>query len=332
MAEIETNSLSKELALVLQNPANFYEEVMNRSDPRVANWLWMSSPLPTILLIILYLLIVRYGTKFMENRPPVELKPVLLVFNTAIVALYVYLCKEYIEGMIEAKYNPICQPIEYSESPAQMRIAKALWWYYFSKFIEFFDTFFFILRKKNNQVTFLHVYHHASMFFLWWIGIKWVAGGLSTMGALLNSIVHVIMYSYYALSALGPAMRKYLWWKKHITHLQLLQFTLAIIHSVHALYIDCNFPKWMQYTLIGYATSFIFLFTNFYIHAYLKRKGKRSGSEGGGEGSKGSSASTTATFTASTNKAKAGKSTKPQSPSASSNGFVPQSTRARKEE
>ena len=36
---------------------------------------------------------------------------------------------------------------------------------------------FFILRKKNDQVTFLHVYHHASMFFLWWIGVKWVAGG-----------------------------------------------------------------------------------------------------------------------------------------------------------
>ena len=37
---------------------------------------------------------------------------------------------------------------------------------------------FFILRKKDNQVTFLHVYHHSSMFFLWWIGVKWAAGGL----------------------------------------------------------------------------------------------------------------------------------------------------------
>jgi len=39
------------------------------------------------------------------------------------------------------------------------------------------DTLFFIVRKKNNQVSFLHVYHHASMFPLWWIGVKWVAGG-----------------------------------------------------------------------------------------------------------------------------------------------------------
>lgn len=40
-----------------------------------------------------------------------------------------------------------------------------------------FAQVFFMLRKKDKQVTFLHVYHHASMFFLWWIGIKWVAGG-----------------------------------------------------------------------------------------------------------------------------------------------------------
>lgn len=237
----------------------------------------MQSPIPTISLILLYLLFVRYAPRFMKDRPAFEMKTFLFFFNTAIVILYIYLTREYITGMIEAKYNWICQPMEYSYDPVQMKIAKALWWYYFSKFIEFFDTIFFILRKKNSQVTFLHVYHHASMFFLWWIGIKWVAGGQSVLGALINSIVHVVMYSYYALSCLGPRVQKYLWWKKHITHLQLLQFSLAIIHAVHSLYIDCNFPKWMHYTLIGYAFSFICLFTNFYIQTYIKKGGRKRG-------------------------------------------------------
>ena len=44
----------------------------------------------------------------------------------------------------------------------------------------------------------------------------------AVLGALINSIVHVVMYSYYALSCLGPRVQKYLWWKKHITHLQLV--------------------------------------------------------------------------------------------------------------
>ena len=36
---------------------------------------------------------------------------------------------------------------------------------------------FFILRKKNNQLTFLHIYHHGTMIFNWWAGVKYVAGG-----------------------------------------------------------------------------------------------------------------------------------------------------------
>lgn len=36
---------------------------------------------------------------------------------------------------------------------------------------------FFILRKKNNQLTFLHTYHHATMIFNTWAGVKYVPGG-----------------------------------------------------------------------------------------------------------------------------------------------------------
>jgi len=30
------------------------------------------------------------------------------------------------------------------------------------------------------------------------------------------------MYAYYLLSAMGPAVQKYLWWKKYITILQIV--------------------------------------------------------------------------------------------------------------
>ncbi|KAG0445655.1 hypothetical protein HPB47_011548, partial [Ixodes persulcatus] len=101
-------------------------------------------------------------------------------------------------------------------------IARALWWYYMSKLIELMDTVFFVLRKKDNQLTYLHVYHHSTMFFFWWIGIRWVAGGSAAPGPSINSLVHVLMYSYYGLTALGPAVQKYLWWKKHLTLIQLV--------------------------------------------------------------------------------------------------------------
>lgn len=48
------------------------------------------------------------------------------------------------------------------------------------------------------------------------------SGGLGTFHALLNCCVHVVMYTYYALSAMGPAYQKYLWWKKYMTTIQLV--------------------------------------------------------------------------------------------------------------
>jgi len=47
------------------------------------------------------------------------------------------------------------------------------------------------------------------------------AAFLSLMG---NSLVHIIMYSYYMMSAMGPTLQPYLWWKKYITQLQLVRF------------------------------------------------------------------------------------------------------------
>lgn len=40
----------------------------------------------------------------------------------------------------------------------------------------------------------------------------------------LNSLVHVVMYFYYFLAALGPKYQKYLWWKKYMTWIQLVRF------------------------------------------------------------------------------------------------------------
>jgi len=33
-------------------------------------------------------------------------------------------------------------------------------------------------------------------------------------GPMLNCFIHTLMYAYYMLSAFGPHMQKYLWWKK----------------------------------------------------------------------------------------------------------------------
>lgn len=74
-------------------------------DPRVKDWLWMQSPIPTISLIFLYLLFVHFAPRFMKDRPPFEMKTFLFFFNAAIVILYIYLTREVSHFHIAQYYS-----------------------------------------------------------------------------------------------------------------------------------------------------------------------------------------------------------------------------------
>jgi len=103
---------------------------------------------------------------------------------------------------------------------------------------------------------------------LWWVGVKFIPGGEAFFSSTLNSCVHVLMYTYYLLSAIGPSMQRYLWWKKYMTSLQLLQFWTVMLKTIYALNYPCGFPLEYGYVLIGYMVSHILLFSNFYYKTY----------------------------------------------------------------
>jgi len=253
-----------------------YEWALANADPRVKDWPLMDAYWPTWVLVGIYLFCVNRGMHLMQHRKPLELRWTLLMYNAGLVCLNWHIFSELLICSIQRNYSLTCQPVDYSDNVHEMRIAKALWWYYFSKCLEFMDTIFFVVRKKNSQVSFLHVYHHASMFPIWWIGVKWVAGGQSFFGALMNSFIHVIMYTYYGISVMGPEYQKYLWWKRYLTKLQLVQFVTGMFHAAQGLYWGCNFPQWMQLALIAYGGSILGLFLNFYHHAYVRPVPRRS--------------------------------------------------------
>ncbi|XP_035245569.1 elongation of very long chain fatty acids protein 7-like [Anguilla anguilla] len=252
-----------------------YDEWLKEADPRTEDWFLMSSPLPQTIIIAAYIYFVTsLGPKWMENRKPFHLKEVMIVYNFSIVAFSIYMCYEFLMSGWATGYSFRCDLVDYSRSPQAVRMAWTCWLYYFSKFIEMLDTVFFVLRKKNSQVSFLHVYHHSIMPFTWWFGVKFAAGGLGTFHALLNCVVHVIMYSYYAMSALGPAYQKYLWWKKYMTTIQLVQFILVTLHIAQFFFMeDCHYQHPVFLYIIGlYGMVFLFLFLNFWYHAYTKGK------------------------------------------------------------
>lgn len=116
--------------------------------------------------------------------------------------------------------------------------------YWLTKFADLFDTFFFALRKKNSHISFLHLYHHISVPILGWIIFKFNAQmPIAYFFILLNGIVHIIMYSYYALSSFGPQIQRYLWWKRYITQLQLFQFIIFGVYALVLIFKQVNYPK-----------------------------------------------------------------------------------------
>ncbi|XP_046741586.1 elongation of very long chain fatty acids protein AAEL008004-like [Diprion similis] len=258
---------------VVRMVVDAYRDLMdNKSDPRVNGWFMMSGPMPTALICITYAYCVKVlGPKLMENRKPMKLRKVLIFYNLFQVIFSYWLFKESLVAGWGGHYSFRCQPVDYSNNTLALRMAHACWWYYISKFTEFFDTIFFVLRKKNEQVSTLHVIHHGIMPMSVWFGLKFTPGGHSTFFGLLNTFVHIVMYSYYLLAALGPHMQPYLWWKKYLTTLQMVQFVLVMVHAFQLLFIQCNYPKAFVWWIGMHAVLFYFLFRDFYQQAYVKK-------------------------------------------------------------
>ncbi|CAM1321692.1 ELOVL7 (predicted) [Pycnogonum litorale] len=254
----------------------WYKDTMSRGDPRTENWLLAASPFPTFFLCLLYVYTVKVaGPAFMKHRQPFQLRKILVIYNFIMVLLSCWLF--FMLGYYGwfGTYNWICQPVDYSENPDAVAMAAISWWYFISKFVEFADTMFFVLRKKNNQLTLLHVVHHGMMPMSCWFGIKFAPDGQSSFFGFINSFVHILMYTYYGLSAVGPHMQKYLWWKKYMTTIQMVQFVIIFVHSFQPLFTDCDYPHFFVYWIGSHGVLFFLLFCDYWRKAYSTSKSSR---------------------------------------------------------
>ncbi|XP_012942167.1 elongation of very long chain fatty acids protein 7 [Aplysia californica] len=254
----------------VESAVSLYDDLMDKGDPRTEDWLFISTPLPAITMMLTYILVSLIGPHVMKDRKPLNLGHLLTAYNFLLVGMSSYMTYEFFMSAYLAGYSVGCQNVDYSNSPLALRMASVCWVYYISKYIETADTVFFILRKKFNQITFLHVFHHSTMIVNWWLCVKYIAGGPTFFHALINSFVHVVMYSYYGLSALGPAVQPYLWWKKYVTVIQVVQFTAVVIHSVHFVF-RCDFPLGLSLLSLLYAVIMISLFLNYYHKEHVVR-------------------------------------------------------------
>ncbi|KAL3269885.1 hypothetical protein HHI36_008942 [Cryptolaemus montrouzieri] len=251
---------------------NYNELLEAKKDPLVDSWLFMQSPLPVLSFLVAYLyFVLKLGPDMMKDRKPFNVKGLMIGYNAYQVIFSIWLCCQalYVKNAVPYLLNHTCKnPAPNKEF--QEALARGAWWYFFSKITELLDTVFFVLRKKQSQVTFLHVYHHSITMVGSWGYLKFLPGEQGVVIGFLNSLVHIVMYAYYLISALGPQFQKYLWWKKYMTWIQLSQFCIMLAYLVFIIAMDCKLPKALTFFFVANVVIFLYLFSDFYIKAYKK--------------------------------------------------------------
>lgn len=223
-------------------------------------------------LIAGYLLVTtKIIPYFMRKRKAFNLQRLLFVFNVMMVGFNIYF---FVMTIIRSEGGRIFFDFEYRDPKKPLRKKDLedmviVYFVYKVKFLDWMDTMFMALRKKNDHMTFLHLYHHSvvPLFGYMMLRINPFVGVFGVF-AICNSFVHVVMHSYYALSTF-PQLRKYLWWKKYVTALQLGQFAVYIAFGIAGyIFVSGPYPKFWLYFAETQGILFFWPFYNFYRQAY----------------------------------------------------------------
>ncbi|KAJ2553713.1 hypothetical protein EV175_002843 [Coemansia sp. RSA 1933] len=142
-----------------------------------------------------------------------------------------------------------------------------LYLFYLSKYYELLDTVIIIL--KGRKASLLQIYHHAGVILVMYTS-NYFTSPCSVFVVWENAGVHTIMYTYYALTALGfnPPGKQYL------TSLQIFQFLFGqTVVIVYFLIPGCLKPAQRIWPLImtAYLLPLIYLFAQFFKKTYTKK-------------------------------------------------------------
>ncbi|KAG0664528.1 Fatty acyl-CoA elongase/Polyunsaturated fatty acid specific elongation enzyme [Monosporozyma unispora] len=238
------------------------------------------SNLSTVLSFIGGYYVVIFGGQYLlKGTSPLKLNALFQLHNLFLTTVSLVTLLLLLEQLIPIIYK---QGIFYAICNAGSWTQPIVTLYYLNyliKYVEFIDTVFLVLKKK--PLTFLHTYHHGATAMLCYTELVGFTA-ISWVPITLNLAVHVLMYWYYFLSARGIKV----WWKKWITRCQILQFVLDLTFIYFATYqkfvhsYKINLPYCgdcfgsITSNLSGSAilSSYLFLFTAFYIENYKRKR------------------------------------------------------------
>jgi len=226
-----------------------------------------------------YLAVIFGGQAIMRSYAPVNLPLLSKIHNASLTVGSFVLLVWMLDQVSPILYNhglwyAICNPKAYTQ-----RLELLYYINYLFKYYELIDTLFLMLKKK--KLEFLHYYHHSMTLMLCFVQLHGQTS-LSWLPIVLNLMVHVVMYYYYLLTCFGIRV----WWKKHLTTLQIVQFVLDLIfvyagaYSYFAYtyfsflpnYGSCAGSETAALFGVGSLTSYLVLFVQFFIATYNRPK------------------------------------------------------------
>ncbi|GIY27016.1 elongation of very long chain fatty acids protein 7 [Caerostris extrusa] len=189
------------------------------------------------------------GPALMRNHKPIQIRRLMIVYNFGLVAFYLYFLLRGAFFIPELGFQFICGSLNSYETPIIPDIFNLGYQLYVVRYIELLDTVFLVLSKKFEMVTALHVFHHSIVPVFGWFAFRSETSGYLAVFMAMNCIVHIVMYTYYAIAALGPKYQKYIWWKKYLTSLQIFQFFVMTFYTNVMFALGCTTSKFTFHLL-----------------------------------------------------------------------------------
>ncbi|XP_035775014.1 elongation of very long chain fatty acids protein-like [Anopheles albimanus] len=266
------------MAFVLSSMYDGYVKYfVDSADKRVVGLPLVQSvwTVPAITVVYLFF-VLNVGPKLMANRKPLEIRPLILVYNLVQVIANLVTFILGLKYLHNYSFSFVCHPvlkIDNEQSRTELRLVYA---YFLLKILDLADTVFFVVRKKQAHVSFLHVYHHAVMAVCASLILRYIPGGQCLVLGLLNTFVHAVMYFYFFLSIYRPQLTRGAPWKRYITMLQMAQFSYLVFHFLRPIVLgaDCGYPRGMMWFAGIQNVFMLMLFSNFYRRAYLSNPTK----------------------------------------------------------
>eukprot|EP01018_Ginkgo_biloba_P011944 Gb_34832 [translate_table: standard] len=193
-----------------------------------SSWIFLFTSLALYLFLIGFLKLV-----LIKRKRPLPFGPIPAIHNFIlfIISLIIFVgCWEATAVEIKetrwiwrkSKSAPewiLCFPL--GTRPA----GRVFFWsytFYLSKYYELLDTFVRIVRKK--PLGFLHIFSHMTVVCMCFSWIEF-SQSLQILGILTNTLLHMIIYSYFICSSMGLAPQ----FKKFVANCQFVGYVLTFV-------------------------------------------------------------------------------------------------------